>query len=82
MSRLTRDGPVEPVSRDRILSRRERGHREIFVFPVQLTTSSIGNHPRLIHTLELYIYICDDHDGDYARSVQYITAGFSPIVYR
>ena len=38
MSRLTRDGTVEPVSRDQIL-RRERGYdREIFNFPVQLTT--------------------------------------------
>ena len=27
------------------------GGMEIFVFPVQLTTSRIGNHTRLIHTL-------------------------------
>ena len=25
--------------------------REIFIFPAQLTTSRIGNHTRLIHTL-------------------------------
>ena len=31
MSRLTRDGTVEPVSRDQIL-RRERGHENI-IFP-------------------------------------------------
>ena len=30
---------------------------EIFIFPVQLTTSRIGNLTRLIHTL----VICDDH---------------------
>ena len=30
------------------------GDREISVFPVQLTTSRIGNHIRLIHTL-LYV---------------------------
>ena len=33
------------------------GDREIFIFPVQLTTSRIGNLPRLIYTLA----ICDDH---------------------
>ena len=33
------------------------GDREIFIFPVQLTTSRIGNLTRLIHTLA----ICDDH---------------------
>ena len=29
----------------------------MFIFPVQLTTSKIGNLTRLIHTLA----ICDDH---------------------
>ena len=96
MSRLTRDGTAEPVSRDQIL-RRERGlenihfscsvdhvqywqpypvdpyscfyicvtihdtkfsgangDREILNFPIQLTTSRIGNLARLIHTL-LYV---------------------------
>ena len=52
MSRLTRDGTAEPVSRDQIL-RHARGQGNIF-FPVQLTTSRIGNHTRLIHTL-LYV---------------------------
>ena len=49
MSGLTRNETAEPVSRDQIL-RRERG-REIFIFPVQLATSSIGSLTRLIHTL-------------------------------
>ena len=52
MSRLTRDGTAEPVSRDQILS--DNGDREIFIFPVQLTRSRIGNLTRLIHTL-LYV---------------------------
>ena len=52
MSRLTRDGMAEPVSRDQIL-RHERGQGNI-IFPVQLTTSRIGNLTRLIHTL-LYV---------------------------
>ena len=56
MSRLTRDGTAEPVSRDQIL-RHVRGQDSIFIFPVQLTTSRIGNLTRLIHTLLL----CDDH---------------------
>ena len=52
MSRLTRDGTAEPVSRDQIL-RHARGQGNI-LFPVQLTTSRIGNLTRLIHTL-LYV---------------------------
>ena len=52
MSRLTRDGTAEPVSRDQIL-RPARGQGNI-IFPVQLTTSRIGNLTRLIHTL-LYV---------------------------
>ena len=56
MSRLTRDGTAEPVSleRDQIL-RRERGQVNIN-FPVQLTTSKIGDLTRLIITLA----VCDD----------------------
>ena len=60
MSRLTRDGTAETVSRDQLL-RRERGQR-IIIFPVQLTTSRIGNLRRLIHTLAICVtihtYIC------------------------
>ena len=59
MSRLTRDGTAEPVSRDQIL-RRERG-REMFIFPVQLTASRTnGSLTRLIHTLVhvMTIHIC------------------------
>ena len=52
MSRLTRDGTAEPVSRDQIL-RHARGQGDI-IFPAQLTTSRIGNFTRLIHTL-LYV---------------------------
>ena len=52
MSRLTRDGTAEPVSRDQIL-RHARGQGNIML-PVQLTTSRIGNLTRLIHTL-LYV---------------------------
>ena len=52
MSRLTRDWKAEPVSRDQIL-RHARGQGNI-IFPVQLTTSRIGNLTRLIHTL-LYV---------------------------
>ena len=52
MSRLTRDGTAEPVSRDQIL-RHARGQGNT-IFPVQLTTSRIGNLTRLIHTL-LYV---------------------------
>ena len=66
MSRLTRDGTAEPVSRDQIL-RRERGQGNIFIFPVQLTSSRIGNLIRLIHTLlhamtiHTYIHTYGEH---------------------
>ena len=51
--RLTRDGTAESVSRDKIL-RRERGQGNI-IFPVQLTTSKIGNLTRLILTLAICV---------------------------
>ena len=31
--------------------------REIFIFPVQLTTSRIGSHTRLIHALAICVTI-------------------------
>ena len=52
MSRLTRDGTAEPVSRDQIL-RHARGQGN-FISPVQLTTIRTGNLTRLINTL-LYV---------------------------
>ena len=48
MSRLTRDGTAKPVSRETKFSG-ANGDREImYIFPVQLTTSRIGNLTRLI----------------------------------
>ena len=41
----------EPVSRDQILTSRANGNRVNIIILVQLTTSRIGNHTRLIHTL-------------------------------
>ena len=55
MSRLTRDGTAEPVSRDQIL-RRERGQGNIN-FPVQPTTSRIDNLTRLIHALAICVTV-------------------------
>ena len=55
MSRLIRDGTAEPVSRDQILS--ANADREMFIFSVQLTTSRIGNHTRLIHILAICVTI-------------------------
>ena len=64
MSRLTRDGTAEPVSRDQIL-RHARGQGNI-IFPVQLTTSRIGNLTRLIHTL-LYVMTIHTYIHTYMR---------------
>ena len=64
MSRLTRDGTSEPVSRDQIL-RHARGQRNI-IFSVQLTTSRTGNLTRLIHYLlnvmAIHIYSLIDRE--------------------
>ena len=50
MSRLKQDGMAKHLSRETIfLGANEDG--EIFIFPVQLTTSRIGNLTLLIHTL-------------------------------
>ena len=68
VSRLTRDGTAEPVSRDQIF-RHARGQGNI-IFPVQLTTSRIGNLTRLIHTLA----ICDDHTYIHTYPVIYVVA--------
>ena len=57
MSRLTRDGTAEPVSRDQIL-RHARGQGNI-IFPVQLTTSRIDNN--LSYPVDPYSAICDDN---------------------
>ena len=58
MSRLTRDATAEPVSRDQILRANGDMEKSILIFPVQLTTSRIGNITRLILTLAI---LCDDH---------------------
>ena len=64
MSRLTRDGTAEPVSRDQIL-RHAQGQGNI-IFPVQLTTSRIGNLTRLIHTL-LYVMTIHTYNPTYCN---------------
>ena len=56
MSRLTRDGTAESVSRDQIL-RREREQGNIH-FSVQPTKSRISNRARVILTLAT----CDDNN--------------------
>ena len=53
MSRLTRDGTTaEPFRETKFLG--ANGDREIIIFPVQLTTSRIGNLIRLIPTLTIF----------------------------
>ena len=68
MSRLTRDGTAEPVSRDQIL-RHARVQGKI-IFPVQLTTSRIGNLTRLIHTL-LYVMTIHTYIHTYIHNQQH-----------
>ena len=53
MSKLTRDGTAEPVSRDQFSG--TNGDREILFFAVQLTTSRIGNLTRLMITLAIQV---------------------------
>ena len=61
MSRLTRGGTAKP-SRETKFSG-TNGDREELFFPIQLTTSRIGNLTRLILTL----VICDDHRYTYVN---------------
>ena len=53
MSRLTRDEAVEPVSRN-ARSLGANGDREIFIFPVQLTTSRIYVQ---LKVMTIYTYV-------------------------
>ena len=55
MIRLARDGTPNP-SRETNFSG-ANADREIFIFPVQLTTCRIGNLTRLIHTLAICVTI-------------------------
>ena len=75
MSRLTRDGTAEPVSRDQIL-RHARGQGNI-IFPVQLTTSRIGNLTRLIHTL---LYVMTIHIVYHYNLFSYVPSAFLPDI--
>ena len=52
MSRLTRDGTADPSHEIKFSG--VNGDREVLTFPVQLTTSKIGNLTRLILLL-LYV---------------------------
>ena len=72
MSRLTRDGTAEPVSRDQIL-RHVRGQGNIH-FPVQLTTSRIGNLTRSIHTL-LYVMTIHTYIHTYIHLLKQVFEG-------
>ena len=54
MGTLMRDGTAKPVSRDQFSG--ANADKEIFIFPVQLTTCRIGNLTRLIHTLAICVF--------------------------
>ena len=69
MSRLTRDGTAEPAWPDK--SSGTHGDRGMFIFPVQLATSRIGNLTRLIHSL---LYVITIHTYIYA------VEGVDPVV--
>ena len=73
MRRLTRDGTAEPVSRDQVVSH-ARGQGNI-IFPVQLTTSTIGNLTRLIHTL-LCVYSQCSHQKPLIAQEVYLLSGY------
>ena len=73
MSRLTRDGTGEPVSRDQAY-----GDRGIFIFPVQLATSRIGNLTRLINTL---LWVMTIHKSLYVLKKKNLTDLNLPSIY-
>ena len=78
MSRLTRDGTAEPVSRDQIL--RHARDKGMFIFPVQLTTSRIGNLTRLIHTL-LYVITIHTYIHTLTTSCFFDLYVYSTVLY-
>ena len=55
MSGLVRDGTAEPLPRDQTLRREPR--EEKIVFPVQLTTRRIGNHPYPVDPYLLKVFM-------------------------
>ena len=55
MSRLTRDSGLPNPSRETKFSG-TNGDREIFIFPVQLTTSRIGNPTRSVDPYSCYVW--------------------------
>ena len=57
MIRLTRDGGTGRLNLSRETKfTRAYGERRIFIFPVQLTTSRIGNLTRLIHVFCVCVF--------------------------
>ena len=82
MSRLTRDGTADLVSRDQII-RHVRGQGDTH-FPCSADHESrIGNLTRLINHIYIYIhtyiYICDDHTYYYAGGIlPYVWVADSP----
>ena len=65
MSRLTRDGTAEPVSRDQTL-RDVRGQQENFHFPCSADHEQDWQH----HPVDPFSAICDDHT--YALTTYYV----------
>ena len=74
MSRLTRDGMVEPSRDTKFPGANE--DREIFIFLVQLTTSRVGSLTRLIHTL---LYMMSIHT--YTVHIRANFSGFEPGIF-
>ena len=80
VSKLTRDGTAAPFSRDQIL-RRKRGQGKVF-FPVQLTTSGIGNLILLINTFAICVTIHDPFTlAPLCDHVYYCTTGLATAAY-
>ena len=72
MSRLTRDGTVEPVSRDQII-RRERGKGNVH-FPCSVDHEQDWQP----YPVDPYSAKCDNPK----KEIIIIIIGFSPILYR
>ena len=63
MSRLTQGGTAEPPHEIKFSG--ANAEREILFFPVELTTSRIGNLTRLIHTLAICVTIWDTKNKNF-----------------
>ena len=75
MSRLARDGTVEPVSSRETKFSAMNGDRERLIFPVQLTTTRIDNLTRLILVVVVVFFTLTDRASTIPSNIRGCQSG-------